>query len=214
MNSFLATGLNSGLNFNYAWQGCTALTAMPAIALTAGTNFSLAWRYCSSMNSFLATGLDSGLTFDNTWAGCTSLTTMPAIPLTAATTLTNTWNACTAITSWLVTDIDLVRTFSQAWINCTALVNFPANVFDDWSPASRTAGCFNEAWGYCTALSATSVENILNSLATAGVAAPSSSVDITIDFNASTGTPSVATAVGVLKGLSPPWTITLNGVAQ
>jgi len=37
-------------------------------------------------------------------------------------------------------------------------------------------------------------------------------VDITIDYDAGTGTPSVSTAVTNLK--SRGWTITLNGVAQ
>jgi hypothetical protein len=110
--------------------------------------------------------------------------------------------------------MDKGQTFEGAWYDNRALTTFPAGVFDDWNPASVTDNCFTSAWYNCTSLTATSVENILNSLATAGVAAPSSGVDITIDFNASSGTPSVASAVATLKGLSPAWTITLNGVAQ
>ena len=118
------------------------------------------------------------------------------------------------MTSFNATGMTLGTEFFWAWKGCSALTTFPAGVFDNWNPASVTANCFAEAWGDCTALPAASVENILNSLATAGVAAPSSGVDITIDYNASSGTPSVASAVSTLKGLSPAWTITLNGVAQ
>jgi len=94
------------------------------------------------------------------------------------------------------------------------LEDFPANMFDYWSPGTLDANCFLQAWDYCSSLTATSVENILNSIATSGVAAPASGPDITIDYDATSGTPSVATAVGVLKGRSPAWTITLNGVLQ
>jgi hypothetical protein len=119
------------------------------------------------------------------------------------------------LTSFLATGLDLGSNFYGAWRFCTSLITFPTNVFDNWAPAGGAGtGCFNETWGGCTALSATSVENILNSLATAAVVAPASSPDITIDYNASSGTPSVASAVATLKGLSPAWTITLNGVAQ
>jgi len=92
------------------------------------------------------------------------------------------------------------------------MVTFPAGCFDSWSPTTVRNNCFVEAWGACSNLSATSVENILNSIDTSGVSAPSTGPDITIDYNASSGTPSISTAVTNLK--SRGWTITLNGVAQ
>jgi hypothetical protein len=67
-------------------------------------------------------------------------------------------------------------------------------------------------WLNCSSLTATSVENILNSIDTSGQSAPSSDVDITIDYNAASGTPNISTAVSNLK--SRGWTITLNGVTQ
>jgi len=102
-------------------------------------------------------------------------------------------------------------TFYRAWRFCSNLVTFPPNVFDNWTgtPANN---CFNITWQYCGNLSATSVENILNSIDTSGQSAPASGVDITISYNTGTGTPSIATAVTNLK--SRGWTITLNGVAQ
>jgi phage tail sheath gpL-like len=71
--------------------------------------------------------------------------------------------------------------------------------------------CFVQTWDGCSSLSATSVENILNSIDTSGQSAPAS-VDITIDYNAGSGTPNITTAVTNLK--SRGWTITLNGAAQ
>ena len=194
------------------WHARADLVAPKSMDFSGATNFSNAWDTCTSMTSLSVTGLDSAANFYATWYNCSSLVTMPAIPLTAATDFRFAWSGCASMTAFLATGFNLATTFYYAWNGCTSLANFPAGLFDNWSPASRSNNCFSEAWNNCTALTATSVENILNSLATAGVAAPSSGVDITIDHAA--GSPSVATAVGVLKGLSPPWTITLNGVAQ
>jgi len=91
------------------------------------------------------------------------------------------------------------------------LVTFPAGLFDNWT-GTPAPGCFNLAWDNCYALSATSVENILNSIDTSGQSAPASSVGIDIDYNTGTGTPNITTAVTNLK--SRGWAIYLNGVAQ
>ena len=178
-------------------------------------NLTQYWRGRADLVTPKLDALDfSGATnFTRSWYGCTSLATMPAVPLTAGTNFNAAWRSCTSLTSWLVTDVDLGESFYYAWYGCTGLTTFPANVFDGWAPAGgASANCFGEAWGGCTSLTPASVENILNSLASAGVPAPASGVDITIDHAA--GTPSVATAVGILKGLSPAWTITLNGTPQ
>ena len=215
LTSFLATGLVSSWDFYTTWKNCTSLTTFPAIPLTGGQRFQSAWHGCTALTSFLATDLDSsGTNFISAWAGCTALTTMPAIPLTKGTNFSYAWYQCSSLTSFLATDLNLGQGFEYSWASCSSLANFPANLFDSWSPASVVVNCFNKAWSGCTSLTATSVENILNSLATAGVAAPSSGVDITISYDAGTGTPSIASAVATLKGLSPAWTITLNGVAQ
>jgi hypothetical protein len=91
------------------------------------------------------------------------------------------------------------------------MVTFPPNAFDNWAGTPST-DCFVEAWNDCSSLSATSVENILNSIDTSGQSAPASGLDITIDYDAGTGTPNITTAVTNLK--SRGWTITLNGVLQ
>ena len=101
--------------------------------------------------------------------------------------------------------------FYYAWNGCNNLQDFPANFFDTWT-GTPGDNCFNLAWDGCSSLTATSVENILNSIDTSGQSGPGGGFDITIDYDVGTGTPSVATAVTNLKGRG--WTITLNGVAQ
>jgi hypothetical protein len=133
------------------------------------------------------------------------------IDTSSSTNFGNTWFGCSSLISFPLIDIEAGTTFYRAWINCSSLTTFPANFFDSWTgtPANN---CFMQTWDGCSSLTATSVENILNSIDTSGQSAPSSGVDIMIDYDAGTGTPSVATAVTNLK--SRGWTITLNGVAQ
>lgn len=131
----------------------------------------------------------------------------------AVTTYYSTWLYCTNLASFPLLDTSGGTSFASAWRNCTSLVSFPANFFDNWT-ATPGSNCFYYAWAGCTSLSATSVENILNSIATSG-RSPSgsgSSVTITIDYNASSGTPSISSAVSTLK--SRGWIIVLNGVTQ
>jgi len=101
--------------------------------------------------------------------------------------------------------------FTEAWRGCSGLTSFPANFFDSWTGTPEN-NCFVGAWQGCSSLSAASVENILNSIDTSGQSAPASGVDITVSYNAASGTPNISTAVTNLK--SRGWTITLNNVLQ
>ena len=240
MTSFLATGLDSGTSFIFAWNGCSALTSFPALDLSSGNDFENAWQGCTAMTEFgSCTFSDDAvvLDFQYAWQGSgltsfpsdvdlsrgtgfltawhsTKIVNFPALDLSNSTKFEYAFAENSFMTSWGACTMTLGRKFRRAWFQNRSLATFPSGVFDSWSPASVDDKCFEEAWTDCDSLTATSVENILNSLATAGVAAPSSAVDITIDYDAGTGTPSVASAVATLKGLSPAWTITLNGVAQ
>ena len=179
-----ATG---GTFFNYAWDGCSSLTSFPLINTSSGIIFSAAWRNCSGLTSFPLIDTSSGTDFNQTWSSCSNLTDFPLINTSSGTNFQSTWNGCSSLTT------------------------FPAGFFNSWNgtPANN---CLLGTWGGCSSLTSTSVENILNSIDTSLQSAPASGVDITIDYNASSGTPSVATAVTNLK--SRGWTITLNGVAQ
>jgi hypothetical protein len=211
LTSFPLIDTSSGTNFAQAWFYCSSLTSFPLINTSAGTNFSLAWTSCSSLTSFPLINTGAGTNFSNAWSGCSSLTSFPLINTAAGTNFTYAWYNCNSLTSFPLINTAAGTNFSLAWYNCTSLTDFPANFFDSWT-GTPVANCFFNAWDGCSALTATSVENILNSIDTSGQSAPASGVDITIDYNAGTGTPSVATAITNLK--SRGWTITLNGVAQ
>jgi len=105
--------------------------------------------------------------------------------------------------------------FNRAWYNCNSLTDFPAGFFDSWSgtPVDR---CFYETWDGCSSLTATSVDNILVSIAASGVSAPSGTgthdKKITIDYDGTTLPGTTATAITTLK--SRNWDIYLNGVQQ
>ena len=211
LTSFPLIDTAAGTSFSNAWQGCTSLTSFPLLNTAAGTNFYAAWYGCSSLTSFPLINTAAGTNFSYAWNSCSSLTSFPLIDTAAGTDFNVAWYNCSSLTSFPLIDTSSGTYFYRAWRFCSSLTDFPANFFDSWTGTPAT-NCFFEAWDGCSALTATSVENILNSIDTSGQSAPASGVDITIDYNASSGTPSVATAITNLQ--SRGWTITLNGVLQ
>ena len=172
-----------------AFWGCANLIAFDATVNfgIVGSNFIRAWQECTSLKSFPLINTSGVINFGTAWLGCSGLTSFPLI------------------------DTSIGTNFAFSWYNCSSLTDFPANFFDSWT-ATPANSCFVNAWDGCSSLTATSVENILNSIDTSLQSAPASGVDITIDYNAASGTPNISTAVSNLK--SRNWTITLNGVAQ
>jgi hypothetical protein len=211
LTSFPLIDTSSGTIFNGAWQGCTGLTSFPTIDTSRGTSFASAWQGCTSLTSFPLINTSSGTNFNSTWRNCSGLTSFPLIDTSSGTNFAYTWAGCTGLTSFPLIDVSSGNNFRNAWYNCNQLTTFPANFFDSWTgtPANN---CFVQAWDVCTSLTATSVENILNSIDTSGQSAPASGVDITIDYNAASGTPDISTAVSNL--IDRGWTINLNGVPQ
>jgi len=210
--------LSSGTNFSSCWQSCSSLEDFPSeLDLSSGTDFSNCWRSCSLLESFPGElDLSSGTNFYRCWRECSSLEEFPGdLDLSSGTNFTSCWYACSSLESF-PGDLDLSSgtSFYYCWGGCTSLEDFPANFFDYWTPGTPATNCFVNAWDGCSSLTATSVENILNSIATSGVDAPASGPDITIDYDDGTGTPDITSAVATLKACSPAWTITLNGVAQ
>jgi hypothetical protein len=207
-----AFGVTTGVtSFLRTWYGCNSLTSFPLIDTSSGTNFNSAWLNCSSLTSFPAIATSSGTDFSYAWNGCSSLTSFPLIDTSNGTEFFQSWFNCSSLTSFPSIDTSNGTEFYRAWRSCTSLTTFPANFFDTWTgtPANN---CFVGAWDGCISLTATSVENILNSIDTSLQSAPAAGVDITIDYNAASGTPDISTAVNNLK--SRGWTITLNGVLQ
>jgi hypothetical protein len=181
--------------------------------LDVGSILANAWFGGNNITSFdAAFGVTTGVTnFSFAWYACSSLTDFPEIDTSSGTSFIETWRRCNQLTSFPLIDVSSGTTFASAWRDCTGLTNFPANFFDSWT-ATPVNSCFFNTWLNCSSLTATSVENILNSIDTSGRSAPASGVDITISYNASSGTPNISTAVSNLK--SRGWTITLNGVPQ
>jgi hypothetical protein len=207
-----AFGVTAGVtNFDNAWRDCASFTSFPLIDTSSGTNFTATWYNCSSLTSFPVLDTSSGTNFNYTWLNCINLTSFPNIDTSSGTSFAGAWYFCASLTSFPVLDTSSGTNFSLTWFGCNQLTDFPANFFDNWTgtPANN---CFGNTWFGCASLTATSVENILNSIDTSGQSAPASGVDITISYNAASGTPNISTAVSNLK--SRNWTITLNGVLQ
>tara|TARA_R100000234_G_scaffold13765_1_gene7655 strand:- start:55 stop:492 length:438 start_codon:yes stop_codon:yes gene_type:complete len=133
------------------------------------------------------------------------------------------WYQCNGLTSFPTININKGTNFGYAWQGCTALTSFPASFFDSWSPTSIDDGVFNQCWSGCIALTATSVENILVSLAASGKHATSTgasggtaftdpAIDITYSSASGSITSATNTAITTLKSRS--WTIIINGVTQ
>ncbi len=209
MKTFNATWGSGVTNMQQAFKDCSSLEAMPFRQTQNVTNFSSTWQNCSSLSSFPLIDTSSGTNFQSAWRNCTSLTSFPLIDTSSGTNFFGTWRA-TGIVSFPLLDVSSSGNFNQAWLDCTSLVNFPANFFDNIATPSNSA--FLNSWDGCSSLSATSVENILNSIDASGHSAPSSSVEIIIDYDTGTGTPNITTAVTNLK--SRGWTIRLNNVFQ
>jgi len=209
MRTFNATWGSGVTNMQQTFQNCSSLEAMPFRQTQNVTNFSSTWQSCSSLSSFALLDTSSGTNFSKAWRNCSSLSSFPLLDTSSGTNFFGTWRA-TGIVSFPLLDVSSSGNFNQAWLDCTSLVNFPANFFDNIATPSNSA--FLNSWDGCSSLSATSVENILNSIDASGHSAPSSSVEIIIDYDAATGTPNITTAVTNLK--SRGWTIRLNNVFQ
>jgi len=90
--------------------------------------------------------------------------------------------------------------FAIAWYNCTSLTSFPANAFDNVS-----GGNFKNAFTN-TALTQTSIDNILVSLVASGISAG------TRVFDQSGGSAPSSTGEAAIDTLrSRGWTVTVTG---
>ena len=212
LTSFGLINTASATSFNESWYNCNSLTSFPLINTSLATDLAFAWRSCNSLTSFPLIDTSSCTNFVETWRVCSSLTSFPSIDVSSGTSFYMTWRECYGLTAFPALNFIAAQNFYFCWNACSNLVDFPAGCWDNWNPTAISNNIFHEAFGGCSSLSATSVENILNSIDTSGQSAPASGVDITIDYNAGSGTPNITTAVTNLK--SRGWTITLNGVAQ
>jgi len=176
ITSFPLIDTSFGANFGLAWLGCSSLTSFPLIDTSSGTNFNYAWRDCSSLTSFPLIDTSSGTYFGRSWLNCSSLTGFPLIDTSSGTY------------------------FEKAWRDCTSLTSFPANAFDNIK-----GGDFTEAFTG-TALTQTSIDNILVSLVASGIAAG------TRVFDQSGGSAPSSTGEAAIDTLrSRGWSVTVTG---
>ena len=144
---------------------------------------------------------------------CDNLKNIPKVNTTGITDFTNFARECASITSFPLLDISSATLFRSSWANCSGLTSFPANFFDSWA-ATPDIDCFVGTWTNCTSLTSTSVENILTSISVSAASGtpPASGTDITISYNASSGTPDIT--VPAVDLIAKGWVPTLNGSAK
>ena len=230
LKEFPLLDLSSGTSFGSCWQDCESLTSFPQLDFSSATYLQAAWRYCDGLTSFPLLSFPIVTDVDYAWDGCNQLASFPAIDMPDVTTMTHAWRSCSSLTSFPLIDVSVCTKFQQSWQNCSSLVTFPANFFN--TIGTPVANCFNRTWDNCTDLSATSVENILNSIDTSGQSAPAGTgtqMNIDIDYNASSGVPygGSVDSGGIIRlsdGVTQPasivtlksrgWTVTIGGTAQ
>ena len=187
-------------NFSRFWRDWTEITSFPLIDTSAGTNFIRAWRGCTSLTSFPLLDTSAGTNFNQAWLGCTSLTSFPLIDTSAGISFFRAWRGCTSLTSFPLIDTSAGTNFFEAWYGCTSLTTIPAGLFDNIQ-----GGDFTDAFT-STALTQTSIDNILVSLVTSGIATG------TRVFNQSGGSAPSSTGEAAIDTLrSRGWTVTVTG---
>jgi len=200
LTSFPLLDTSAGTNFRLAWYYCTSLTSFPLIDTSSGTNFFAAWYYCTSLTSFPLIDTSAGTNFRLAWYYCTSLTSFPLIDTSSGTNFFAAWYYCTSLTSFPLIDTSAGTNFNQTWRDCSSLTSFPANIFDNVK-----GGDFTEAFTN-TALTQTSIDNILVSLVASGISAG------TRVFDQSGGSAPSSTGEAAIDTLrSRGWTVTVTG---
>jgi len=200
LTSFPPIDTSAGTDFNGAWRYCSSLTSFPLIDTSSGTNFGYAWDNCTSLTSFPLIDTSAGTSFDAAWRGCRSLTSFPLVDTSSGTDFNQTWRDCSSLTSFPLIDTSSGTDFARAWLGCFSLTSFPANAFDDIS-----GGNFIDAFAN-TALTQTSIDNILVSLVASGIAAG------TRVFDQSGGSAPSSTGEAAIDTLrSRGWTVTVTG---
>jgi len=200
ITSFPLIDTSAGTDFYRAWQGCSSLTSFPLIDTSAGTDFAYAWRSCSSLTSFPLIDTSAGTNFYRAWFGCSSLTSFPLIDTSSGTDFAYAWRSCSSLTIFPLIDTSSGTSFRDAWRGCSSLTTIPAGLFDNIQ-GGNFAGAFDS-----TALTQTSIDNILVSLVTSGISAG------TRLFDQSVGSAPSSTGEAAIDTLrSRGWTVTVTG---
>ena len=143
---------SSGTDFGDTWNGCSGLTAFPALNFSNGTDFSLAWKNCSGITTFPSVDFSSATTFNNAWRSCTLLSTYPANQFDTTGTLASnglqsSWLGC-ALTAQSIENI-LTSLDTNGQQNIVLNINTGTNAAKTtWSTAANTAytNLINKGW--------------------------------------------------------------------
>ena len=164
------------------------------------TDFSKFWRDWSEITNFPLIDTSSGTDFAIAWLGCSSLTNFPLIDTSAGTNFSFAWFNCGSLTSFPLIDTSAGTDFSFTWRSCSSLTTIPAGLFDNVK-----GGDFIDAFAN-TALTQTSIDNVLVSLVASGIAAG------TRVFDQSGGSAPSSTGEAAIDTLrSRGWTVTVTG---
>ena len=187
-------------NFTNFWRNWSEITSFPLIDTSSVANFGYAWSGCSSLTGFPLIDTSSGTNFYQAWYACTSLTSFPLIDTSSGTNFGYAWYNCNSLTSFPLIDTSSGTSFAVAWQGCSSLTSFPANAFDNIS-----GGDFTDAFT-STALTETSIDNVVVSLVASGIAAG------TRVFDQSGGSAPSSTGEAAITTLrSRGWTVTVTG---
>jgi len=138
--------------------------------------------------------------FSSFWRAWSEITSFPLIDTSAGTIFRLAWYYCTGLTSFPLIDTSAGTDFLAAWYNCSSLTSFPANIFDNVKGGNFTDAFTN------TALTQTSIDNVLVSLVTSGIATG------TRVFDQSGGSAPSSTGEAAIDTLrSRGWTVTVTG---
>jgi len=197
LTSFPLIDTSSGTSFRSAWRD-NSLTSFPLIDTSSGTDFRYAW-WDNSLTSFPLIDTSSGTSFRYAWRD-NSLTSFPLIDTSSGTDFRSAWYS-NSLTSFPLIDTSSGTDFRYAWYSNAELVDFPANFFDNIK-----GGNLDRAFD-ATNLNEASIDGILVSLVTSGIAAG------TRLFDQSGGSaPSVGTGQPAIDTLrSRGWAVTVTG---
>jgi hypothetical protein len=187
-------------DFSSFWRNWSEIISFPLINTSSGTSFKQAWYKCTSLTSFPLIDTSSGTNFNYAWSDCAGLTSFPLIDTSSGTNFNRAWLDCRALTSFPLIDTSSGTDFGYAWYDCESLTTIPAGLFDNVSGGDFT-GAFTG-----TALTQTSIDNVLVSLVTSGIAAG------TREFGQSGGSAPSSTGEAAIDTLrSRGWTVTVTG---
>ena len=188
-------------DFRGYWQGRSEITDFPLVDTSSATSLIVAWFQCTSLTSFPLIDTSSVTLLSSTWNGCSSLTSFPLIDTSNVSNFSFSWNGCSSLTSFPLIDTSSGNNFDRAWNGCSSLTSFPTNLFDNIKDSN-----FDRAF-QGTNLNEASIDGILVSLVTSGIAIG------TRVFDQSGGSaPSVGTGQPAIDTLrARGWTVTVTG---